>query len=87
MAITATSARKDLFRLIEEVNVDHTEVEITSKTGSAFLISAHEYNALLETVHLLRSPANAARLEASAEAVREGSVTEHELVDPGALTA
>ena len=80
MVITATAARKDLYRLIEEVNLDHDEVEITSKNGSAFLVSAHEYNALKETAHLLRSPANAARLAASAEHVRTGRVTARELV-------
>jgi antitoxin YefM len=81
MAITATAARKELYRLLEEVNQDGDEVEITSKHGSAFLVSAHEYNALRETAHLLRSPANAARLASSALQVREGTVTLRELVD------
>ena len=39
MAITASEARADLFGLIEQVNLDHTEVEITSKRGSAVLMS------------------------------------------------
>ena len=85
MAITATSARKDFFKLLEEVNVDRTEIEITSKTGSAFLISAHEYNALLETAHLLRSPANAARLAEAARDMADGRITRRELVDPDDL--
>jgi len=81
MAITATAARKELYRLLEEVNRDGDEVEITSKHGSAFLVSAHEYNALRETAYLLRSPANAARLGSSALQVREGAVTLRELVE------
>ena len=81
MAITATAARKDFYRLIEEVNLDHNEIEITSKSGSAFLVSAHEYNALRETAYLLRSPANAARLAASAQQVREGRTTPHDLIE------
>lgn len=81
MAITATAARKDFYRLIEEVNLDHDEIEITSKSGSAFLVSAHEYNALKETAYLLRSPVNAARLAASAQQVREGRAIPRELVD------
>jgi antitoxin YefM len=64
MAITATAARKDFYRLIEKVNLDNDEIEITSKGGSA---------------HLLRSPANAARLAAAAQQVREGRATPHEL--------
>ncbi len=87
MAITATAARKDFYRLIEAVNLDHDEVEITSKSGSAFLVSAHEYNALKETAYLLRSPANAARLAASAQQVREGRATLRELVDTDDETA
>ena len=81
MAITATAARKDFYRLIEEVNLDHDEIEITSKSGSAFLISAREYNTLRETAYLLRSPANAARLAASAQQVREGRTTPHDVVE------
>lgn len=81
MAITATAARKDLYRLLEEVNVDRDDIEITSKSGSAFLVGEHEYNALRETAYLLRSPANAARLASAAEQVREGDITAHDLVD------
>lgn len=84
MSITATSARKDFFKLIEQVNLDRSEIEITSKSGSAYLISAHEYDALVESAHLLRSPANAARLAESAQDVREGRVTVRELIDPDA---
>ena len=81
MAITATAARKNFYRLIEEVNLDHDEIEITSKSGSAFLVSAHEYNALRETAYLLRSPANAARLAASAQQVRESRTTPRDLIE------
>ncbi|GAC1377396.1 MAG: type II toxin-antitoxin system prevent-host-death family antitoxin [Pseudarthrobacter sp.] len=82
MAITTSEARRDLFGLIERVNLDHTEVEITSKRGSAVLMSKEEYDALVETTHLLRSPKNAQRLLSSLSAVRDGQVTEHELADP-----
>lgn len=81
MAITASEARRDLFGLIERVNLDHTEVEITSKRGSAVLMSKKEYDALVETTHLLRSPKNAQRLLSSLSAVRDGQFTEHELTD------
>lgn len=81
MAITATAARKDLYRLLEVVNQDHDEIEITSKAGSVFLVSAHDYNALKETAYLLRSPANAARLAESAQQVARGAVTQRELVE------
>ena len=87
MAITATSARKDLYRLLDEVNNDHDEIEITSKSGSAYLVSAHEYRALKESAHLLRSPANAIRLATSANQVREGTVTVRELIEAEPATS
>jgi len=81
MAITASEARSDLFGLIERVNLDHDEVEITSKRGSAVLMSKGEYDALVETAYLLRSPKNARRLIDALESARSGDVTEHELID------
>lgn len=81
MAITTSEARRDLFGLIERVNLDRTEVEITSKRGSAVLMSKDEYDALVETSYLLRSPANAVRLLSALNAAREGKVIEHGLAD------
>ncbi|MEU6867052.1 type II toxin-antitoxin system Phd/YefM family antitoxin [Streptomyces sp. NPDC046876] len=62
MPISASEARKTLFPLIERVNNDHTPVRISSKNGDAVLMSAEDYDSWQETVHLLRSPANARRL-------------------------
>jgi antitoxin YefM len=81
MAITASQARRELFALIERVNADRTEVEITSKRGAAVLMSRDEYDALQETAHLLRSPANAKRLLRSLEQARTGKTTDREVVD------
>jgi antitoxin YefM len=54
-----------LFPLIDEVNDDGTAVEIVAKGNRAYLVPAAEYEALEETAHLLRSPANTHRLLAS----------------------
>lgn len=80
MAITASEARSDLFGLIERVNLDRSEIEITSKKGSAVLMSKDEYDSLLETTYLLRSPKNARRLISAIENARNGDVTERELL-------
>ena len=71
MAITVSEARRDLSRLIERVNLDHTEIEIVSKRGSAVLMSKDEYDALVETSYLLSSPANALRLLSALQSARE----------------
>lgn len=41
---------------------DRVPIEITSRRGNAVLMSRADYDALEETAHLLRSPANARRL-------------------------
>jgi antitoxin YefM len=62
VSISASEARQRLFPLLEQVNVDHEPVRITSKAGDAVLMSADDYDAWQETVYLLRSPENARRL-------------------------
>lgn len=79
MAITASEARKRLFPLIEQVNEDRAPVEITSRAGDAVLMSRADYDALEETAHLLRVPANAAHLLESLRQARSGERTEHDL--------
>ena len=79
MAVTASEARKNLFRLIEKVNDDRTPIEITSRRGDAVLLSRADYDALKETAHLLRAPANAKRLIESLQQAMTGQREEHEL--------
>lgn len=82
MAITTSEARRDLVRLIERVNLDRTDIEIVSKHGSAVLMSKTEYDALVETSYLLRSPRNARRLMSALESVRDIEPGKHKLSDP-----
>jgi antitoxin YefM len=79
MAITASRARAELFPLIEQVNEDHTPVEIVSRKGSAILMSLADYEALEETSYLLRTPANAAHLLESIAQHRAGTAAAREL--------
>ena len=81
MSVTASEARQRLFPLIEEVNEDQVAVEIVSKRGTAFLVSADEYRSLKETVYLLQSPANAERLRESLAEVRDGGAQARELIE------
>lgn len=79
MTITAAEARRGLYQLLAQVNDDAVPVEITSRGGDAVLLSRAEYDALVTTAHLLRSPANAARLMASVRRAELGDVEYHEL--------
>ena len=78
-AISASEARKTLFPLIERVNEDHTPIEIVSKRGNAVLVSKEDWDSIVETNYLLRSPANARHLMESVEQWRAGHAAEREL--------
>ncbi len=80
-AITATEARKALFGLIQQVNDDHTAVEVVSRHGNAVILSKEDYDAMTETAHLLRNPANAERLITALGRARRGEFEQHDLVD------
>lgn len=79
MTITASEARKNLFPLIEKVNDDRQPIEITSRRGDAVLMSRADYDALMETAWLLRSPANATRLIESLAQAQTGERSIHKL--------
>ena len=83
MSITASEARKNLFPLIEKVNDDRTPLELTSRRGDAVLLSRADYEALEETAHLLRVPANAKRLIESLQQALSGQREEHDLAQCG----
>lgn len=54
--ISATSARSDLYRLIDSALSDHEPVQITGKRGNAVLLSEEDWRAIQETLHLLSIP-------------------------------
>ena len=54
--ITATEARKTLYKLLADLADSHEPVQITGKRGNAVLISADDWRAVQETLHLLAIP-------------------------------
>jgi len=79
-AITVTEARKSLFGLIQQVNDDHSVVEIVSRHGNAVILSKDDYDAITETAYLLRNPANAERLLIAIERARRGEFERRDLI-------
>ena len=51
-SINITSARKELYSLVEAVNYDSVTVLIMEKNGNAVLISEEDWNAFQETLYL-----------------------------------
>lgn len=64
-SLTATEARKILYRLLDEVSESHEPVQITGRRGNAVLIGEDDWRAVQETLHLLSIPG-------MRESIREG---------------
>lgn len=78
-AINATSARKNLYQLIADVNDNSTPITITNSRGkNAVLLSEDDWNALQETVYLNSVPGMA---ESILDADKE-PLTERTVFDP-----
>jgi antitoxin YefM len=54
--ITATEARRLLYKLLDEVAVSHEPVQITGKRGNAIILAEEDWRAVQETLHLLSVP-------------------------------
>lgn len=54
--VSATEARRLLYRLLDEVTVTSEPVQITGKRGSAVLLSETDWRSIQETLHLLSIP-------------------------------
>lgn len=78
--VTYSEVRQNLAQTMQEVVHNHEPVLITrAKNESCVLISLAHYRSLEETAYLLRSPANAARLQRSIEQLKQGKGVEREL--------
>ena len=81
-AITYATAHAKLADTIARVCEDQEPVIITSVTDQAVvMLSLNDYNALAETAHLLRSPANARRLLDAVNELEQGKGSERELIE------
>jgi len=79
--INFSEARSSLKEVIDRVVQDADVTIITRRNAAdAVLMSLDYYNSLVETVHLLSSPANAVHLARSVEQLR--TARPRELMDP-----
>ena len=66
-----SEARAQFKAVMERAIHDKEEIAVTRRKGEAIVIlSLEEWNAITETLHLLSSPRNAARLHASIAQLR-----------------
>ena len=55
-SISATRARAELYRLIDEAAETHEPIEITGKRHNGVLVSEEDWRAIQETLHLVSIP-------------------------------
>lgn len=81
--INFSDARNNLKDVIDGVVRDADVTVITRRDApNAVVMSLDHYNSLLETVHLLSSPANAAHLARSLSQLRAGEARPRALIAP-----
>ena len=80
--VNFSEARNSLKTVIDQV-IDDADYTVIARRDApdAVLMSLETFNSLMETVHLLRSPANAAHLARSIDQYRQGQVVQRSLAD------
>ncbi len=74
--VSYTEAREHLAELWDRVTEGRAPIRLTRRGAApVVLIAEDEYQGLLETAHLLRSPANATRLLAALQRALDGEGT------------
>lgn len=71
------------FAGVLDTAVDDLEEVVVTRAGrpDAVVVARSEYESIVETLHLLRVPANAARLLASVAELQAGRGVRHELIE------
>lgn len=80
--VNFTDARNRLKSILDQVVNDADYTVISRRDAEdAVVMSLEQFNGLMETVHLLKSPANVAHLARSINQYRTGKVVKHQLND------
>lgn len=80
--INFSEARNQLKKLLDRVAKDVDYTVITRRDAqNAVVMSLDHFNGLMETVHLLKSPANTTHLEKSIKQYKAGKVIKRDLKD------
>ena len=77
--LSATKARANLFRLIDETAEAHKQVLITGQRNNAVLVSQEDWNAIQETLYLASIPGMAESIIESGQTTVEECINLEEL--------
>jgi len=80
--VNFSEARNKLKSVLDQVVEDADYTVISRRDADdAVVMSLDHFNSLMETVHLLKSPANAAHLSKSIKQYRKGKLETHKLIN------
>ncbi|GAA5497337.1 antitoxin YefM [Rubritalea squalenifaciens DSM 18772] len=80
--VNYTEARNGLARLMKDAEQDRDVIAITRNGhASVVVMLQEEYDSMMETLHLLSTPANAKRIQQGLADYEESKIQEHELCD------
>jgi antitoxin YefM len=80
--VSYTELRSKLAKYMDKVCDSRTPLHVTRQNArTVVMISEDEYEGIMETLHLLKSPANAARLLRSIEEADKGQLVERDLLE------
>ena len=79
---TYTDFRKSLAGYMDRVCDERAPLTVTRQTGrSVVVVSEEEFDSMLETLHLIKSPVNAGRLVTAVAQLDAGQGTERDLIE------
>jgi antitoxin YefM len=80
--ISYTDFRQHLAKYMDEVWDSRAPLRVTRQNArSVVMLSEEEYESMVETLHLLRSPANAERLLRSTKSADAKRLSEHDIAE------
>jgi antitoxin YefM len=80
--VSYSELRKNLAKYMNEVSDSRAPLHITRQNArTVVMVSEDEYEGMVETLHLLRSPANATRLMKSIRQADAGKLRERKVTD------
>lgn len=82
-SLSISETRANLKSVLDRVVADKAPIAITRQKGeSVVMVSQSEWESIEETLYLLRSPRNAARLLSAVRGLEAGEGEEHALIEP-----